>query len=81
MNMRIPINDNKIIYIEVDFVQANVPFLMGLDLLDSSLYVNNETNKLVAPYLAISTPLVRKRGHIYLEWNKKIQFSIQDKKY
>ena len=72
MNMRIPINDNKVIHIEVDVVQANVTFLIGLDLLDEySLYVNNVTNELVAPYLAISTPLVRKRGHIYLEWNKK----------
>ncbi len=79
--IRIPLISNKMIQIKVDVVRANVPFLIGLDLLDEfKLYVNTVTNQLIAPNLNLATPLVRKLGHIYLEWNKedKILYTKQE---
>ena len=71
IKMRIPINDDKIIIVDVDVVSADVPFLIGLDFLDTyGFYVNNLDDKLYCPKLGIKIPLKRKYGHIYLEWGK-----------
>ncbi len=81
ITIRIPLVDDKVIQIEVDVVQANVPLLIGLDILDKyQMYVNTVTNNLVAPFLEISTPLVRKLGHVYLAWAErdKILFTKQE---
>lgn len=71
MRIRIPIPDHKMITERVDIVKADVPFLIGLDLLDKyKFYVNNVDNCLCSTKLNLKIPLVRKHGHLYLEWSK-----------
>jgi hypothetical protein len=57
--------------LNVDVVQANVPFLIGLDILDANgLTADTVSNKLKCPKGGWETPpLVRKIGHLYLEWS------------
>ena len=72
MNIRIPIPGYKVINLKVNVVSANVPFLIGLNFLDKyRMFVNTVTNTLCAPILDLQVPVVRKRGHIYLEWRQK----------
>ena len=35
------------------------------------MYVNTVRNTLCAPVLDLQIQIVRKRGHVYLEWTKK----------
>jgi len=67
--IRIPIHGWNILIEHVDIVRADVPFLIGLDLLDKyKMYLNNVSNQLCFPQLDITVPVIRKFGHIYLEW-------------
>lgn len=53
----------------VDVVRSDVPFLIGLDLLDKyQMIVSNVYNVLHCLNFHCSIPSVLKRGHIYLEW-------------
>ncbi len=79
INIRIPLQDNNMINVPVDVVRADVPFLIGIDLLDEyRLYVNTVSNFLVSPDLELFTPLVRKNGHFYLESRDTILFTQQE---
>ena len=67
--IRIPTPNGSFIEHRFDVVKADVPLLLGLDLLDSSgLIVNNVNNCLENKILGYSMPIVRKFGHLYLEW-------------
>ncbi len=60
-------------YIEHVFhvVSADVPMLVGIDLLDFysiGLFVDNTTNTLVSHNGNWKIPIKRKLGHLYLEW-------------
>lgn len=69
--IRIPIKGHRIIKLNVDVLPADVPFLIGIDVLDKyKLYPNTVENKLCGPQLDIDIPLTRKHGHVYLEWSK-----------
>ena len=58
--------------IEIDVVRANVPFLLELDLLDKlQLYLDTTRNVLISSPGNISLPVVRKSGHVYLEWKRE----------
>ena len=79
--MRIPIGRKELVTEKVDIVRANVPFLIGLDFLDTyKMYVNNVENLLVCPHLDLYIPTIRKNRHIYLEWEEhdKIHYTKQE---
>ena len=70
MNIFIPIPDGYIICEKVDIVRANVPFLIGLDLLDKyHMFIDSVNNMLRSPKLRLDVPPLRKLGQIYLEWD------------
>ena len=55
---------------KIDVVKADIPLLLGLDFLDSSgLIVDNMNNQLENKIFGYKMPIVRKFGHLYLEWN------------
>jgi hypothetical protein len=58
-----------VITLNVDVVRAKVPLLIGLEILDASgVTADTVSNKLKCPKGGWETPLVRKIGHVYLEW-------------
>ena len=63
--------------IEMDVVQADVPMLIGLEVLDRErLIPDNVANKLRSLENGWSLPITRKYGHLYVEWDfPKIWFS------
>lgn len=68
---KIPVLDQMVLREKVDVVQTNVPFLIGLELLEKhELYFNNVKNVLCGTTLSIGIPLKGKRGHVYLKWDK-----------
>lgn len=70
--IRIQIPQNMVISEIVDVVQANVPFLIGLDFLDKyKLYVNIVKTVLHYTSVNIEIPLRRKHGQIYLTCNQE----------
>jgi hypothetical protein len=57
-------------------VPANLPLLMGLDLMDDiGLLFDNTTNKVESPKGKWSLPVVRKLGHAYLEWPLEVMYT------
>lgn len=72
INIRVPVLESMLISIQVDVVPSNVPFLIGLDILDRyQMIVDNVHNVLRCYSIECEIPLVRKFGHIYLEWPKQ----------
>jgi hypothetical protein len=68
--VRIPTPDGKFINIEMDVVKADVPMLIGLEVLDrESLIPDNVENKLRSKENGWNLPITRKHGHLYLEWD------------
>ncbi len=66
MKIRIPIPNRSFLSIQLDVVSADVPLLLGVDVLDREILVaNNVTNELQSPLLGWSVPLERKFGHLY----------------
>jgi hypothetical protein len=56
--------------LDIDVVSTDIPFLVGLDTLDSlGITADTVMNVLKCPGDEWSLPLVRKLGHVYLEWN------------
>lgn len=71
MTVRIPTPNHSFIAIVADVINADIPFLIGLDTLDAfGLFVNTVTNQLECPSLQWKIPLVRKFGHVYFNWPK-----------
>ena len=72
MEIRIPIPNGSFVSIQLDVVSADVPMLLGLDVLDrESLVANNVHNELQAPLPGWSMPLEKKFGRLYLCWGAK----------
>lgn len=80
IRVRIPTPDCSYIQIDVDTVDADVPLLIGLDILDAHLLVvNNVTNKLESHRYNWSLPITRKLGHLYLCWgDNEVLFTRQE---
>jgi hypothetical protein len=58
-----------LINLEIDVVQADVPLLIGLDVLyENGMTADTLNNFLKCPGRGWKIPLVRKLGHVYLEW-------------
>ena len=72
ISIRLPFLKDAFVPIEVNVVRANEPFLLGLDLLDKlQLYLDTTRNVLISSPGNISGPIVRKFGHVYLEWKRE----------
>lgn len=76
ITIRVPISGDHYALLRVDVVALDIPFLLGLDVLDSlALYVNNVEDRLKCDKRMIATPLVRKDSHIYLEWGQAVHYT------
>ena len=65
--IRVPVPNLAFIEQLVDVVDADIPLLLGLDVLDEEgIYMNNVTNKLVHQQDGWSMNLTRKFGHMFL---------------
>lgn len=70
--IRVPISTKYYALLRVDVINLDIPFLLGLDVLDNlGLYVNTVENKLKCDKRDIATDLVRKGNHVYLEWGQR----------
>jgi len=79
VDIRVPIAPAAYADLRVAIVELNIPFLFGLDALDAvSFYVNNVENMLKCDARGVATPLKRKDGHLYLEWNKAIHYTTTE---
>ena len=71
IRIRIPTPDNSFIKFDSDIVSADVPMLIGLDILDrESLVPNNVINELQSHVQGWSIPIIRKLGHLYIAWGE-----------
>lgn len=72
LSMRIPTPNGSFIRHCFDVVQAQIPMLIGLDLLEKpGCYANNISNKLKCPSQSWTKPITRKFGHLYICWSNK----------
>ena len=72
ISIRLPFLKDRFVPIDVDVVREKVPFLLGLDLLDKlQLYLDTTRNVLISSPGNITVPIVRKFGHVYLEWKRE----------
>jgi len=79
VDMRVPLAADLYAAMRVNVVELNVPLLFGLDALDAyALYINSVENTLKCDSRDIVTPLVRKDGHIYLEWGHAIHYTTAE---
>jgi len=79
VDMRVPLAADLYAAMRVNVVDWNVPLLFGLDALDAyALYINSVENTLKCDSRDIVTPLVRKNGHIYLEWGHAVHYTTAE---
>lgn len=68
--IRVPADDGSMMMIMAEVVPIDVPFLLGLDVLDKfKLVVDNVNMVLDCRVNNQRLPIVRKLGHLYLEWS------------
>ena len=74
--IKIPTPNGSTLVRKMDVVQADIPLLIGLDLLhEEKLVADNVRNKLVNTVSNWEMPITRKFGHLYLCWSKSILFT------
>jgi len=79
VSIRLPVANDYFLLLVVNVIALNVPFLLGLYTLDlHRMYVNNVTNRLVCVSEGVAVPLVRKFGHIYLDWGSEILYTFPE---
>ena len=67
---RVPLPDNSYLPLRIDVVEADVPLLVGLDVMDrEQLIADNCQNLLVSKRKNWSLPISRKHGHMFVEWD------------
>jgi hypothetical protein len=70
--VRLPLADGSFVSVEMGVVDADIPMLVGLDVLDKyALAIDNVANVLDSRITGTKTPLARKLGHISLEFRKE----------
>jgi hypothetical protein len=75
IGVRVLTPDNSFMLINVVKVKADVPLLIGLGTLDAfEMIVDTVENELRAPKAGWSVPIIRKFGHVYLEWKATDKF-------
>jgi hypothetical protein len=66
--VRIPLAGGSFVPVEMGVVKADIPMLVGLDVLDRyALTIDNVDNVLDSRINGTKAPLARKLGHIYLD--------------
>jgi len=79
MDIDVPLGSTFIMRLTVDVVDLNVPFLLGLDVMDKyRLYVNTVSNHLVCVKEGVDLPVVRKYGHVYYDWDMATFYSFSE---
>lgn len=67
MSIRVPTTDGSYIPLTVDVINIDVPFLIGLDVLDTEkLVADNVDNKLTSRCYGWSIPITRRNKHMYI---------------
>lgn len=70
LEFRIPLRTDGYLPIFADIVDADVPLLLGLDYLDrEKLLADNLSNKLVCIDDGWELPIIRRNGHMFIDWN------------
>lgn len=70
---RIPFAAEFVLSISVDVVDHNVPLLLGTSTMEGhGMYANTIANRMVCEYAGVAAHLVRKLGHVYLEWTDNV---------
>jgi len=78
-SIRVPKAEDFFLPLFVSVIAFNVPFLLGLGIMDRyRMYVNSVTNHLICVNEDVSVPVVRKYGHIYLDWGSDILFTFSE---
>jgi len=78
LTIQVPTPKGSFMALKVDVVPADVPFLIGLDVLDHfGLTLNSVENSIQCPSGEWEMPVVQKLGHAYIEWGteKKVMFT------
>lgn len=76
---RIPVSNSHYIPREVDVIDIDVPFLLGLDvLMKYGMVIDTDKLRIRSNLEGWDIPLVRKRGHLFLEWEACFLFSSSD---
>lgn len=66
-HIRMPIANSLYLPLDVDVVDLDVPFLLGLHVLDAlKMYINSVSNELICVAYNVVMPIVRRHGHAYL---------------
>lgn len=72
ISIKIPTQSSNPLLIDVDVVEADVPLLIGIDILDKEkLVARNVHNVLWSFKEGWALPLTRKSGQLYIEWDDK----------
>lgn len=72
MEIRVPTPQSSFLPIFVDVVDADVPLLIGLDILDQEKLVpDNVENVLLSKDRGWKLPITRFQGHMFLKWEPK----------
>ena len=79
VSIRLPIAKDYFLPLFVNVIALNVPFLLGLDIMDRyCMYVNNVTNHLVCVNEGVAVPAARQYGHIYLDWGSDTLYTFSE---
>lgn len=74
--VRIPFSEKHKIDIEADVVNVDVPLLLGLDeLTRMKALLDTGNGTLESKTVNWEAPLIRKHGHLYIEWPKHMLFT------
>lgn len=74
-----PIMETHVIDIDTDVVKVDVSFLLSLNnltKLKGILDVRNDT--MTSKIMKWEVPTTRKHGHLYVEWPKRVMFTVQE---
>lgn len=76
-NIRMCIHKGRYSQFWVDVVDADIPLLLGLELLDKHMLVaDNVENVLVSKVHSWKIPIIRAHGHLFVRWNiRKIMYT------
>lgn len=72
LELRLPLPDGQFLPLLIDVVDADIPFLLGLDVLDNErLVADNVSNVLESRRDKWKLPIKRKHGHMFVEWGQE----------
>lgn len=79
VNILVPISHSFFLSFDADVVDANVPLLLGLDVLTSyRMILNFADDEVTSKADGWRLPLIRKGGHVYLDWTVGILYTVPE---